>query len=75
MAIKSAQMAGLEVSEEAIQGTHRWLDKVAKGDNKGLFAYNFERPATPSMSSVGLLCTQYLGASATIRESRKASLT
>jgi hypothetical protein len=63
MAIKSAQMAGLEVSEEAVKGTHRWLDKVAKGDKKGLFGYNFERPATPSMSSVGLLCTQYLGAS------------
>ncbi len=62
MAIKSAQMAGLEVSPAAIEGAHKWLGLVAKGKSKGLFSYNMETPATPTMSSVGLLCTQYLGA-------------
>jgi hypothetical protein len=62
MAIKSAQMAGLEVSPQAIEGAHKWLALVAKGKHKGLFSYNTETPATPAMSSVGLLCTQYFGA-------------
>ncbi|MGD9720426.1 MAG: hypothetical protein AB7O59_06660 [Pirellulales bacterium] len=62
MALKSAQMAGLEVSPAAIEGAHKWLKLVAKGPNKGLFSYNLEQPERPSMTSVGLLCTQYLGA-------------
>ena len=62
MALKSAQMAGLEVSPAAFEGAHKWLGLVAKGKNKGLFSYNFKTQATPRMSSVGLLCSQYLGA-------------
>lgn len=62
MALKSAQMAGLEVSPLAIDGAHKWLGLVAKGKSNGLFSYNPERQASPAMSSVGLLCTQYLGA-------------
>jgi hypothetical protein len=62
MAVKSAQMAGLEVSPTAIEGAHKWLALVAKGNSNGLFSYNPETQASPRMSSVGLLCTQYLGA-------------
>jgi hypothetical protein len=62
MAIKSAEMAGLEVSPGAIEGAHKWLGIVAHGKNKGLFSYNPSTPPSPRMSSVGLLCTQYLGA-------------
>jgi hypothetical protein len=62
MAVKSAQMAGLEVNPAAIAGAHKWLALVAKGKHKGLFSYNTATAATPAMSSVGLLCTQYLGA-------------
>ncbi len=72
MALKSAQMAGLEVSEEAIEGAHRWLKLTSQGSNGGLFSYQPKMPATPSMTSVGLLCTQYLGASAKTRRSRRA---
>jgi hypothetical protein len=62
MAIKSAQMAGLDVSPQTFEGAHKWLNLVAKGKSKGLFSYNPATPATPTMASVGLLCTQYLGA-------------
>jgi hypothetical protein len=62
MALKSAQMAGLEVREPAIAGAHKWLSAVAKGTKKGLFCYNPLTPPTNTMTSVGLLCTQYLGA-------------
>ncbi len=62
MAMKSAQMAGLEVSQAAFDGAQKWLGTVAKGKQRGLFAYNPQRPATPAMSAVGLLCSQYLGA-------------
>ena len=62
MAIKSAQMGGLEVSPAAVEGAHKWLAMVAKGKSKGLFSYNPATGVSPSMSSVGLLCTQYLGA-------------
>jgi hypothetical protein len=62
MALKSAQMAGLSVGEPSIAGSHKWLKGVSHGSNGGLFSYQPTMPSTPSMTSVGLLCTQYLGA-------------
>ncbi|MBI3836877.1 MAG: terpene cyclase/mutase family protein [Planctomycetia bacterium] len=62
MALKSAQMAGLSVGEPAISGSHKWLKSVTHGTSGGLFSYNTKTPATPTMTAVGLLCTQYLGA-------------
>ena len=62
MALKSAQMAGLEVNPAAFKGSQKWLDSVVKSKPGGTFAYNPMSPATASMTSVGLLCTQYLGA-------------
>ncbi len=62
MALKSAQMAGLSVRPEAFEGAKRWLKSVSKG-NGGLFCYRAvpESGPTPSMTAVGLLCSQYLG--------------
>jgi hypothetical protein len=62
MALKSAQMAGLEVGKPALAGAQKWLRAVARGDKKGLFCYNPVLGPTDTMTSVGLLCTQYLGA-------------
>jgi hypothetical protein len=62
MALKSAQMAGLSVDDAAMAGSHRWLKSVAHGTSGGLFSYVKLSPATPSMTAVGLLCIQYLGA-------------
>ena len=54
MALKSAQMAGLQVNPRAIEGAKRWLKSCAKG-NGGQFCYTPESGATPSMTAVGLL--------------------
>jgi Prenyltransferase and squalene oxidase repeat len=68
MALKSAQMAGLNVNPGVLDGTKRWLKIVAKGAAKGtkggggMFSYRPDDPETPSMSAVGLLCSQYLHA-------------
>ncbi len=61
MALKSGKMAGLDVSDAAFEGSQKWLKSVSKSKGPGQFSYNPLTPATPSMTSVGLLCTQYLG--------------
>jgi len=60
MALKSAQMAGLQVDPKVLDGAHRFLKSCSKG-NGGLFSYTPENQPTPSMTSVGLLCLQYGG--------------
>lgn len=62
MALKSAQMSGLTVNPATLAGAQKWLKSVAKGQKGGLFSYTPASGATPTMSSVGLLATQYLGA-------------
>lgn len=59
MALKSGQMAGLEVPSRTLVGCTKWLDDVATPDGSG---YGYRSPgATPTMTAVGLLCRQYLG--------------
>jgi hypothetical protein len=68
MALKSGQMAKLNVSQAAFDGVKRWLIAVAKAapgggsGGSGLFSYQPDGSATPTMSAVGLLCSQYLRA-------------
>jgi hypothetical protein len=62
MALKSGQMAGLQVTPASLDGSRKWLTSVAAGNNGGLFKYRPESGASPTMSAVGLLCSQYLGA-------------
>jgi hypothetical protein len=64
MALKSAQMAGLAVSSFNLDNCQHWLARVAKGEHHGLFSYQPYREYTTSMTAVGLLCRQYLGAQA-----------
>ena len=67
-ALKSGQMAKLNVNQAAFDGVKRWLMTVAKAapgegsGGSGQFAYQPEGAATPTMSAVGLLCSQYLRA-------------
>ena len=65
MALKSAQMSGLEVPERTLQLASKWLDHV-EGDGKrtGWFGYTREgdKNNDPTMTAEGLLCRQYLGA-------------
>jgi hypothetical protein len=60
MAIRSGQMAGLNVPSKTIEGARKWLDTVAK-DGGTKYSYNQDTGPTPAMTAVGLLNRQYLG--------------
>jgi hypothetical protein len=64
MALKSGMMAGLTVDPKTLEGVKRWLKSASAGDSYGgRFAYRpTEGGGSPTMTSVGLLCSQYLGA-------------
>jgi hypothetical protein len=61
MALKSAHMAGLEVGGSVFSGTSKWLDSVSVHDGAE-YAYQPGQGPVATMTSVGLLCRQYLGA-------------
>jgi hypothetical protein len=70
MALKSAQMAGLEVPAETLEKVSNWLDTAQAGDGSR-FAYNPNAPDTPdqragrrpnlAMTAEGTLMRMYLG--------------
>lgn len=65
MALKSGQMAGLNVPTITLKNADRYLDSVeTMGSNgKGTGKFGYTSPGSSyTMSSVGLLCRQYLGA-------------
>ncbi len=67
MALKSAQMASLEVNPAALEGVKHWLDIAARGQHKGYYCYvpltDDGKPSTHNvnMTAVGLLLRQYAG--------------
>ena len=61
MALKSGQMAGLNVDPQTLVKAKAYLKTVAKGKSGGLFSYTADQGPTPTMSAVGLLCNQYGG--------------
>jgi hypothetical protein len=66
MALKSAHMAGLDIgggqsTGSAFAGTSKWLDSVAVHDGTE-YSYQPQQPPVNTMTAVGLLCRQYLGA-------------
>ncbi len=69
MAMKSGQMAGLDVSTATLAKATHWLDEWAGDPEGSLYGYRqprFRNPeeggASPqSMIAIGLLCRQYLG--------------
>ncbi len=63
MALKSGELAGLEVPRNVYSGVTRWLNLATSKSAQGLFAYHPSRPATLAMTAEGLLMRQYLGAS------------
>jgi hypothetical protein len=62
MALKSGKLAGLEVDEAKFQKCRTWLEQVASGYHGGKFAYLPGHGWKPSMTGVGLLTLEYLGA-------------
>ena len=62
MALKSGQLAALNVPSNAFAGSARFLDLVAAGERRGQFSYTpGQGVGSPAMTAVGLLCRQYLG--------------
>ena len=62
MALKSGQMAELNVPQNTLKEAERWLQSIAgKGDRVGQFAYQGGR-FNPAMTAESLLCLEYLGA-------------
>jgi len=72
MALKSAELSGLDVSKESYRGISKWLEgSQASETQKYLYRYNWQaadlpatrhgRLPTPVMTSVGLLMRLYLG--------------
>ncbi len=60
MAIKSGQMAGLNVNRETLSKANRWLDAASSPDGGG-YAYRTGQPPSSRMTAVGLLCREYMG--------------
>lgn len=72
MALKSGELAGLEVPQEAYRGIDRWLD-FAKAGNDQVDRYRYNpfapdtpsqrhgRDVTPTMTAVGMLMRMYSG--------------
>jgi hypothetical protein len=65
MALKSGQMAGLNVSTVVLEKARKFLESVSSSENGrtagGLFGYTDKMNQTPALNAVGLLCYQYLG--------------
>jgi hypothetical protein len=61
MALKSAQMAELDVPPETLDKAQKWLQRVQH--SRGEFKYQRSSHGSPAMTAEGLLCHQYLGAS------------
>ena len=61
MALKSGQMAGLQVKPQVLELAKADLKRASSGYKGGKFGYMAGRPATPAMTGAGLLCMQYLG--------------
>ena len=62
MALKSGEMAGLDIPDAAYAGVKSWLDTVEDAENAGRFSYHPTKEVTQSMTAEGLLMRQYLGA-------------
>jgi hypothetical protein len=61
-ALRSAQMAGLTVSGPCLDGAKKYLKSAEVGQQGARYSYLPGTPPTLSMTAVGLLCNQRLGA-------------
>lgn len=66
MALASAEMSGLRVQDETMDGARAFLQYVGSGEHGGAFGY--DKPSgknghSPAMNAVGFFCNQLLGLS------------
>ncbi len=60
MALRSAEMAGVQVPQKNLKSARAYLNTVATGAHKGLYGYTQATPKL-SMTSVGMYCQQLFG--------------
>jgi len=60
MALKSAEMSGIEVPAKSFEMAAKWLDKVGGGKHGGHYGYTGKNPA-PAMTAEGMFCRQLMG--------------
>ncbi len=60
-ALKSAELAGLDVPPVVWEKAQKYLKSVSKGKSGGLSCYMPETGPSPTMTSVGMLGKQFLG--------------
>jgi hypothetical protein len=60
MALKSASLAGLDISPHVLDKARGWLDRVASGEHGGLYGYQDKTPL-PAMCAEGMFCQELLG--------------
>jgi hypothetical protein len=62
MALKSAQLAGIEIPSATRSGIERFLQSVSVGGSKGLACYQAVKPVpTRSMTAEAMVCRQFMG--------------
>lgn len=74
MALKSADLAGLEVPEETMANADRWLDKVAGGKHGGLYGYAGPGGNQGAMIATGMFSRQLAGVPPTDPRMREGAL-
>jgi len=60
MALKSAEMAGVEVPKDAFERAEGWLTSVGGGENGGICGYTDKNNRQPGMAAEGMFCRQIL---------------
>ncbi len=63
MALKSAEIAGMELPARSTDGMVRYLKSVASGTHGGLASYRPKELPSPTMTAEALVCRQFLGVS------------
>ncbi|RJP42039.1 MAG: hypothetical protein C4547_01025 [Phycisphaerales bacterium] len=61
MAIKSAQIAGIEPPVTSLNAAREWMAKVSRPNRPGLYSYQPGEKPTPSMTAEGMFIQQLLG--------------
>jgi hypothetical protein len=72
MALKSAELAGLDVPADARRGMIQFLRDRSRGDKGGLAGYKDSDQPTPAMTAEALFCKQMYGLKRTSTSSREA---
>ncbi|MBL7114402.1 MAG: hypothetical protein ISS35_01435 [Kiritimatiellae bacterium] len=61
LALKSAEVSGMNVHPQHYQWAEKWLSKVRKGQAGGLYSYLAGHAVTPVMTAEGWFCQLFMG--------------